>query len=50
MTDKQKTLIEALKVLKNHCMPLDKCEGCELEYVCELLFEKNVEEWELDNN
>ena len=48
MTDKQKQMMEALRVLKDHCLPLDNCEGCELEEVCDCLFCQEVEDWKLD--
>ena len=48
MTSTQKQLIEALKTLKSHCMPLTNCEGCELEEVCELLFNQRVEDWDFE--
>ena len=47
MTDKQQ-MMESLKILKDHCLPRDTCEGCELEEVCELLFNQDVKDWELD--
>lgn len=45
---KQKHLMESLKILKDHCVPRDDCEGCELYEVCNLLFEQRVKDWKLD--
>lgn len=45
---KQRHLKESLKILKDHCVPRDDCEGCELYEVCNLLFEQRVKDWKLD--
>ena len=47
---KQQHLKQALKILKEHCMSRDICEGCELDSICECLFDINikVEDWEID--
>ena len=51
MSNKMKEhLKESLRILKDHCINRDNCEGCELEDVCECLFDINIhiEDWELD--
>ena len=50
ITEKQRHLKESLRILKEHCLSKDSCEGCELEDICECLFDvdKTVENWKLD--
>ena len=39
MSNKMKEhLKESLRILKDHCINRDNCEGCELGDVCECLF------------
>ena len=45
---KQKHLKESLKILKDHCLSREYCEGCEIKEICYMLYNQRVEDWKLE--
>ena len=45
---KQKHLKESLRILKDHCLSREYCEGCEVDKICYMLYNQRVEDWKVD--